>query len=144
MKSEWVNDIFNMHDKFGVHDWIKNRLKLEDYESLNEFLKFRIKFLEEELNETKDAVNNKDPEEVVDGLIDLCVIAIGTLDIFKVNVDKAWRSVHSANMAKESGVKASRPNPLGLPDMIKPENWKGPDHSDNHGNAKLFLDWEIK
>ena len=37
-------------------------------------------------------------------------------------------------MSKESGVKPSRPNPLGLPDLIKPEGWTGPDHSENHAN----------
>ena len=33
-----------------------------------------------------------------------------------------------ANMKKEPGVKPSRPNPLGLPDLIKPDDWTGPDH----------------
>jgi hypothetical protein len=33
-------------------------------------------------------------------------------------------------MQKRSGVKAERPNPLGLPDLMKPEGWVGPDHSD--------------
>jgi len=42
-------------------------------------------------------------------------------------------------MAKKTGVKASRPNPLGLPDLIKPEGWVGPDHSDNVGLVnKIF------
>ena len=36
-------------------------------------------------------------------------------------------------MEKEVGVKDSRPNPLGLPDLIKPEGWVGPDHADNYG-----------
>jgi len=35
-------------------------------------------------------------------------------------------------MSKEPGVKESRPNPLGLPDLIKPEGWEGPNHEDNH------------
>jgi len=36
-------------------------------------------------------------------------------------------------MNKQVGIKASRPNPLGLPDLIKPEGWVGPDHTGNHG-----------
>ena len=56
------------------------------------------------------------PEEMIDGLIDLCVIAIGTLDIAGVDADKAWEEVLEANMAKEVGIKPGRPNPLGLPD----------------------------
>ena len=51
-----------------------------------------------------------DPEEIVDGLIDLCVVAIGTLWMPLVSTRyKAWDEVLKANMAKEVGVKDSRP-----------------------------------
>ena len=80
-----------------------------------------------------------DAEEMIDGLIDLCVIAIGTLDIAGVDANSAWNSVMDANTSKRVGVKPGRPNPLGLPDLIKPEGWKAPDHSDNHGILKEFL-----
>ena len=36
-------------------------------------------------------------------------------------------------MNKEVGVKPGRPNPLGLPDLIKPADWVGPDHTNNTG-----------
>ena len=75
----------------------------------------------------------KDAEEVVDGLIDLCVVAIGTLDAFGVDPYKAWDEVLKANMQKEVGVKSTRPNPLGVPDLVKPEDWKAPSHEGNHG-----------
>jgi len=131
MSTNWVKDINDMHAKFGVHDWMeKNK---DNPELLKQFLEFRIRFLEEELNETKQAAildNNR--EEIVDGLIDLCVVAIGTLDSFGIDAYKAWDSVHKANMSKEPGIKESRPNPLGLPDLIKPEGWEGPNHRDNY------------
>lgn len=131
-KNDWTNDMFNMHQKYGVHEWMeKNK---DDKELMRKFLEFRIKFLHEELEETRNAMENEDAEELVDGLIDLCVIAIGTLDAFGVDSHKAWKQVFKANMNKEVGVKESRPNPLGLPDLIKPEGWVGPDHGDNHGN----------
>jgi predicted HAD superfamily Cof-like phosphohydrolase len=120
-----------MHFTYGVHEWIMRNI--DDKETMAKFLKFRMDFLDEELNETKAAIANKDPEEVVDGLIDLCVIAIGTLDAFGVDAQEAWRQVHTANMSKKVGVKESRPNPLGLPDLIKPEGWQGPDHESNTG-----------
>ncbi len=138
---QWHNDINDMHKKFGVHDWVREELnkKDKDWSRLNKFLQFRINFLKEELNETEEAFNNKDAAEVVDGLIDLCVIAIGTLDVFDVDAQKAWEQVHTANMTKERGVKESRPNPLGLPDLIKPEGWVGPNHDDNIGNITNAL-----
>jgi hypothetical protein len=44
-------------------------------------------------------------------------------------------------MAKKIGVKESRPNPLGLPDLIKPAGWVGPEHGENVGLvSKLFKD----
>ena len=135
MSKDWVKDINEMHAKYGVHKWMQAQMQSDvDWKVLDVFLKFRLKFLDEELDETKKAVVERDPEEIVDGLIDLCVVAIGTLDAFGVDAHKAWDEVHRANMAKEPGVKESRPNPLGLPDLIKPEGWTAPSHEDNHGN----------
>ena len=140
MSNDWVKDIAQMHDKFGVHEWV--RANSNNKELMNKFLEFRVKFLEEELNETKLAFENNDAEEIVDGLIDLCVIAIGTLDAFGVNSYQAWGEVLNANMTKERGIKPERPNPLGLPDMMKPEDWAAPSHNSNHGQLSdaLFTD----
>ena len=84
-------------------------------------------------NERKIPTN---ADDVVDALIDLCVVAIGTLDGFGVDSHKAWDAVLIANMNKEVGVKESRPNPLGLPDLIKPAGWVAPSHADNEGKLK--------
>ena len=120
-------DIQAMHEKYGVHEWVKN-----NPDKLTKLMDLRIGMLSEEYTETLHAYRDRDPEELIDGLIDVIVIAIGTLDIVGVDVDRAWNSVLKANMAKEVGVKPSRPNPLGLPDLIKPDGWNGPDHSENH------------
>ena len=128
MSKDWVQDMNEMHSKYGVHDWVVN-----NPEKLKDFLRFRIDFLKEELDETNHAFDTKDPEEIVDGLIDLCVIAIGTLDAFNVDAHEAWNKVFKANMAKEIGIKKERPNPLGLPDLVKPAGWENPNHNGNHG-----------
>ena len=125
--SKWVKDIFEMHKKYKFHESIEDF----DEEKKKVLLDFRVKFLEEELNEIKDNMDN--PEEVVDGLIDLCVVAIGTMDLFNINSERAWDGVHVANMSKERGVKPGRPNPLGMPDLMKPEGWEAPSHQGNHG-----------
>lgn len=138
MTYNWAQDINDMHHKFGVHKWVEAKVAAGDREALRTFLEFRIKFLEEELTETKKAFENTDAEEVVDGLIDLCVVAIGTLDAFGIDAHTAWNAVHKANMAKEPGVKPSRPNPLGLPDLIKPDGWTAPSHEKNHGILEIF------
>ena len=135
MSQNWVQDIHEMHTKFGVRE-VTQKLSANH---LAEYLDFRIRFLQEELDEMKHASATSNPEEVVDALIDLCVVAIGTLDAYGVNAYKAWDEVHAANMAKEVGIKASRPNPLGLPDLVKPEGWRAPSHEGNHGLvAKIY------
>jgi len=132
MSKNWTRDIAQMHEKYGVNEKVKDF----DSEKLKEFARFRINFLEEEFNELKTA---RSAEDVVDALIDLCVVAIGTLDSFGVDTAKAWNRVHNANMKKEVGIKESRPNPLGLPDLVKPKGWRAPSHKNNIGLfGKLF------
>tara|TARA_Y100000114_G_scaffold81667_1_gene75325 strand:+ start:674 stop:1075 length:402 start_codon:yes stop_codon:yes gene_type:complete len=128
MSINWVEDIHQMQTKYKTREWVEN-----NPEKLKEFLKFRVAFLQEELDETREAYMIGDAEEVVDGLIDLCVVAIGTLDAFGVDPYKAWDEVLKANMQKEVGKKSTRPNPLGVPDLVKPDDWKAPSHKGNHG-----------
>lgn len=146
VNSKWVGDISAMHTKFGVNTVLREL----DTEKLKAFLEFRIKFLQEELDEMIKARADYEAgtikgivaaDDTVDALIDLCVVAIGTLNAFDVNADEAWSRVHRKNMEKEVGIKASRPNPLGLPDLIKPEGWTAPSHADNIGMlAKVYGD----
>ena len=129
--NDWANDMKLMHEKFGVHDWFQANKDNKDL--MDKYLRFRLSMCKEELDESMDAIESKNAEEIVDGLIDLCVFAIGTLDVFGVDANKAWDKVYEANMVKSPGVKEGRPNPFGLPDLIKPEGWESPSHEGNHG-----------
>jgi len=129
MSKEWAADIAHMHEHYGV----KEATSKLDSKKLKAYLDFRFNFLQEEINEGKLALKAGNSEEIVDALIDLCVVAIGTLDAYGVDADKAWNEVLKANMAKKVGIKASRPNPFGLPDLVKPPGFMPPSHKDNHG-----------
>ena len=133
MSRDWMKDINNMHTHYGVHEWIDAKVELGREDLLVKFLEFRLNFLQEELDEAYKALDTANGEEIVDAMIDLCVVAIGTLDAFGVDAEKAWNEVLRANMQKQPGVKPNRPNPLGLPDLLKPEGWVGPDHTGNIG-----------
>lgn len=133
MSKDWVQDIHEMHTKYGVREVVSKF----DANKLDTYLTFRANFLQEELDELKTA---KNADDAVDALIDLCVVAIGTLDAFGVDAYTAWDRVHKANMNKEVGIKESRPNPLGLPDLIKPEGWTAPTHVDNTGLLEKIYD----
>lgn len=115
-----------MHEHYGFHELVA---KLSP-EMMKELLKWRARFIESELTELYES---KTPEDAVDALIDIIVVAVGTLDLFGVDGPDAWREVQSANMKKALGIKPGRPNPFGFPDLMKPEGWVGPDHAGNYG-----------
>jgi predicted HAD superfamily Cof-like phosphohydrolase len=117
-----IQDNLDFQSKFGFDkdEWTKERLD------------FRIDLLTEEFQETHEAYMQQDAEELVDGLIDLIVIALGTLSLSGVDVEKAWKEVFRANMSKQRGVKPGREHSGGV-DVFKPEGWEGPNHKDNHG-----------
>jgi hypothetical protein len=123
----------DMHAKFGVREVVSKM----DANKLADFLQFRIGCLQEELDELKAARNGDD---AVDALIDLCVFAIGTLDLYGVDANMAWDRVYKANITKEVGIKPARPNPMGLPDLVKPEGWTAPTHIDNVGAFEKIYD----
>jgi len=124
-----ADDMYRMHDHYGVHEVIN---KMTDTQ-LRALAEFRVNFLKEELEEAAKSLEAGDAEEYVDAMIDLVVVAVGTLDLFGVDFRRAWNQVLAANMNKHVGVKPSRPNPLGLPDLVKPEGWTPPSHAHNHG-----------
>lgn len=129
MSVNWALDMRKMHDKYGIVEAVDKM----DTETLTAFVKFRQECVQEEVDEFKEAIQNQDAEEMVDALIDICVFAIGTLDLMDVDANEAWDKVLTANMNKSVGIKEGRPNPLGLPDLMKPEGWTPPDHLGNHG-----------
>jgi predicted HAD superfamily Cof-like phosphohydrolase len=122
-------DLRDFHDRMNF---------TQAFEAMNEvdrvrFLNFRIAFLKEELGELQLAYETGDNPEIVDALVDLAVVALGTLDAMGVDGARAWREVMRANNQKLPGIKRGRPNPLKLPDLVKPDGWKAPDHSSNTG-----------
>src|SRR3990167_1809648 len=120
MSTNMVSDIQKMYDKYGFNTYNFSE------EKLNSFLDFRVKFIEEELSELKSAIEQRDKSEVVDAIIDIIVVAIGTLHLFDVEIHKAWDEVLKTNLMKKVGEKDTRKNNFGFPDLIKPEGWISP------------------
>lgn len=135
MTRSYKDDIEEMHSLFRMYRWYSSASD----EKRKELLRLRMMMFNEETAETMKAYLARDPEELVDGLIDTIVIAIGTLDLIGVDTDKAWRAVLKANLSKQLGRKPERPNPLGLPDLIKPDGWTAPSHSNNLGDLPALL-----
>lgn len=137
MSTDWVADV---DDLLRLQRAVPEVLSYSPENRLREFLEFRVRFLREELEETERALESRSAEDLVDGMIDLCVVAIGTLGAFGIDARRAWDAVHAANMNKTAGVNPRRTNPLGLPDLLKPEGWRAPSHADNVGYLQRVLD----
>ena len=71
MSTNWFKDMQDMHIKYGVNKWVQAEKQSDvEIKRFNQFMDFRINMMQEELDETRNAFINKDPEEIVDGIID--------------------------------------------------------------------------
>ena len=60
----------------------------------------RISLINEELEELKQAMKNKDLKEAVDALTDILYVTYGAGHAFGVNLDKCFDEVQRSNMSK--------------------------------------------
>ena len=67
MSTDWVKDIREMHAHYDMHD----KFDLMDSDQLKKFLEFRVKFLQEELDELKDALKSDQRNKIEDELGDV-------------------------------------------------------------------------
>ena len=85
----------------------------------------RIKLIEEELQELKDAIKNNDIIEVADALTDILVVTYGAGLAFGINLDKCFDEVHRSNMSKLSSEGKPIYNEYGK--VMKGPNYSPPD-----------------
>ena len=60
----------------------------------------RINLIEEELEELKQAINQKNLLEVADALTDILYVTYGAGHAFGINLDKCFQEVQNSNMSK--------------------------------------------
>lgn len=120
-----IEDMELFNHKYGFD-------KVRKQDITREFLQFRMRFIIEEVQEMCKAHNENNSEDFVDSIIDMIVVGIGTLQFMGVDVRKAWNEVHMSNMTKQRNVNPKRAGSGGI-DLIKPDSWVAPDHSDNIG-----------
>tara|TARA_B100001121_G_C18578622_1_gene568553 strand:+ start:100 stop:471 length:372 start_codon:yes stop_codon:yes gene_type:complete len=79
---------------FGQEVKLKSSLGTEKINNL------RISLIEEELEELKQAINQKNLVEVADALTDLLYVTYGAGHAFGINLDKCFDEVQRSNMSK--------------------------------------------
>ena len=70
--------------------------------STDKINKLRLDLIKEELDELKEAMDNKDLLEVADALTDILYVAYGAGHAFGINLDKCFDEVQNSNMSKLS------------------------------------------
>ena len=60
----------------------------------------RYDLIKEELNELKEAMDNKDIKEVADALTDILYVTYGAGHAFGIDLDKCFEEVQNSNMSK--------------------------------------------
>ena len=76
------------------------KLKTKPSFSTDKINKLRIDLIVEELEELKEAMNNKDLLEVADALTDILYVAYGAGHAFGIDLDKCFDEVQNSNMSK--------------------------------------------
>ena len=70
--------------------------------STDKINKLRIDLIKEELDEFKEAMDNKDLLEVADALTDILYVTYGAGHAFGIDLDKCFDEVQNSNMSKLS------------------------------------------
>ena len=63
-------------------------------------VELRYDLILEELNELKEAINEKNLKEVADALTDILYVTYGAGHAFGINLDKCFEEVQKSNMSK--------------------------------------------
>lgn len=120
-----IENVQKFHEKFDLPLGDTDVL-LTSIEAQN----FRIKFIEEELEEFKEALASNDKVKAFDALLDLDFIVKGTA-LFAGISPEQWNRGHDAvfkaNMAKIRVAKESESKRGSSFDVVKPEGWEGPE-----------------
>ena len=88
-------------DKVGIFmKTFGQEVKSKPSFSTDKINRLRLSLIKEELDELKEAMNNKDLLEVADALTDILYVTYGTGHAFGINLDKCFEEVQKSNMSK--------------------------------------------
>lgn len=121
----YYEDVEEFHRKMGLpHSNDGEAPHLLDHN----VLLFRLGFMLEEIVEIIQAATRNDLPKVLDGLVDLTYVGIGTAALGRLPFDEAWNEVHRTNMAKERASGSDDPRSIRghILDVVKPKGWTPP------------------
>lgn len=116
-------DVIRFHQKFEVP------VAAEPSFLNREAYAFRVKFMQEELDEFQEAHSIGDMHGAADALVDLAYVVHGTAHMMGLPWPQLWGEVQRANITKVRATDASQSKRGTALDVIKPPGWVAPDHT---------------
>jgi len=117
-------DVLAFHQKMGLPTSLIPRMLDQE-----QFL-YRLRFKREELQELEDWFFQQDMVKVVDSLLDLAYVIMGTAVEMGVPWNSCWAHVHAANMKKQRDGGSADMGYAGRYKnrILKPDGWEPPDN----------------
>jgi len=91
------NKVTEFHNTFEMK--ISNEFDDKIFDD-SKLIALRLSLIDEEVQELKEAIHNRDRKEVIDALTDILYVVYGAGVSFGVDLDKAFDLVHKSNMSK--------------------------------------------
>lgn len=120
-----IGNVAEFHEKFGLPMGTDDQLMHDPSVQA-----YRVKFLQEELDEFKEALAEGNKTKAFDALLDLGYVVYGTALFAGINPAQwhaGMHAVHSCNMAKVRATKAEDSKRGSIFDVCKPAGWVGPE-----------------
>jgi predicted HAD superfamily Cof-like phosphohydrolase len=90
--------VLEFNKAFGVKS--NKTVQHEIFDKDPKLVQYRLDLIEEEVDELKQAIKEKDMTEVIDALADSLYVVLGACASFGFDADKAFDLVHKSNMSK--------------------------------------------
>jgi predicted HAD superfamily Cof-like phosphohydrolase len=119
------SSVGHFHERFGLDNTTHRDPGPRDVSV--ELMDFRVKFMEEELREFKEARAKNDIAGMADALVDLSYVTLGTAHVMGLPWQELFFEVQKANMGKERAVRAEQSLRGSTYDVVKPKGWQPPD-----------------
>jgi predicted HAD superfamily Cof-like phosphohydrolase len=113
-------DVIDFHSKFGLN---YNGKPMCLHKNTTDF---RIKFMQEELNEFIHSSSNNDIVGMADALVDIVYVAMGTAYMMGLPWQELWSEVQRSNMEKVRALSSSESKRNTSLDVVKPQGWTPP------------------
>lgn len=116
MSSSWQADLVEAH-RLLCPEQIGTTPAMPD----EDVTMLRLRLVDEEHDEFRDAMLNDDIPGVADALTDMIYVILGTAVAMGIDLSVIWDAVHASNLAKAGGVRRADGK------FMKPISWVPPD-----------------